>query len=145
MGKPGTLLSSVTPEARIPLTEFSGGDEADCSGGLLGLLQGHIGAVGQCGDMPHLPAFPHRSLPVDMQVGVRQAQGLLYPGHPQAPVLLFAQQVHHRCRAAKLDFAKGKAADRPNVLLELGDAAGLDAQVPRIVHPRRQLLPAQYL
>ena len=90
--------------------------------------------------MPHFPTFSYRALAVDVEVGIGKTQRLFHPGHPEAAMFLLPQQVHHRRRAPKLNFPKREAADRPDVLLKLGDRAGLDAQEPRVVHPRRQLI-----
>lgn len=85
--------------------------------------------------MPHLPVVANRGLPVIMKVPVRSAGDLL--AHPRN---VLTQDVDHHGRLKKLNLWEWPIADCSVVDGKLGEVAGFNRVMPRIMWAGCQLI-----
>lgn len=104
-------------------------------------LLGGIGGGGKHGDVPHLPAFAHRHLAVNVRVKARLGQGGTERQVCRSAASAgSANQVEHGCSGMLGRIAQWQAEDGPEVLGKLGRSASLDGVVAGVVGPRGDLI-----
>src|SRR6185437_4048097 len=84
-------------------------------------------------EVAHLAPWPHQAFAIEVQARLLRRERQPLPGFLADNVL------HHRIRMA-LGIPQRPARHRSDMLLELAHHTGFDGPVPRIVHPRRDLV-----